>query len=66
MSPTILRTALMAGMLGSAGCTTAGPDFHRPAAAMPDRWSASAVRASSGREFSSPDARWWKVFNDAE
>lgn len=65
MSPMIFRTALTVGMLGLAGCAV-GPDFQRPAAALPDRWSVSAVQASNGRDSRSPDARWWKVFNDAE
>ncbi|MBY4674360.1 efflux transporter outer membrane subunit [Burkholderia multivorans] len=66
MSPMIFRTAIVAVMLGMAGCTTVGPDFQPPSAALPDRWSVSAVQMSKGRHPGSTDARWWKVFNDAE
>ncbi len=66
MSPMIFRAAIVAVMLGLAGCTTVGPDFQRPAVALPDRWSVSAVQRSNGRDPNSPDACWWKLFNDAE
>jgi len=66
MSPTTFRSAIVAVVLGLTACTTVGPDFQRPAAALPDRWSVSAVQTSNGEDPGSPDARWWKVFNDAE
>ena len=66
MSPIIFRTAIVALMCGLVGCTTVGPDFRRPTAALPDRWSGSAIQISDGRNLGSPDARWWKVYNDAE
>ncbi len=65
MSPMIFRIALVAGMLGLAGCAV-GPDFQRPSAALPDHWPVSALQAANGSDSDSPDANWWRVFNDAE
>jgi NodT family efflux transporter outer membrane factor (OMF) lipoprotein len=64
MSPMIFRTALVAAMLGLAGCTTVGPDFQRPAAALPDRWPVGAVRTGNEVDSVNLDARWWKAFHD--
>lgn len=70
MSSTIFRTVLVMGIAmgiaSLAGCTTVGPDFHRPVAALPDHWQGNAVKASANIDVDDPDATWWTIFNDAE
>lgn len=51
-----------------AGCTV-GPDFHRPNATLPARWTSDASGATSTSSVmgtGSLDPQWWGVFHDAE
>jgi NodT family efflux transporter outer membrane factor (OMF) lipoprotein len=67
-----LATALVAGCLSSAGCTTlseyvhngfkVGPNYKRPPAPVAEHWiDANDRRVRSEEE---DDSHWWTVFND--
>jgi NodT family efflux transporter outer membrane factor (OMF) lipoprotein len=47
------------------GCTV-GPDFKRPAAAVPDRWRGSVPATADGSPSAADDrlADWWTVFDE--
>jgi NodT family efflux transporter outer membrane factor (OMF) lipoprotein len=45
-----------------AGCASVGPDFHRPEAQVPAKWSEAGDPAFTTQ--TAPDADWWKAFND--
>jgi len=59
-SPLILAAALIAA---TAGCAV-GPDYSKPAAAAPARW----TETLAGGEAAAPDTvtAWWRTFNDPE
>jgi NodT family efflux transporter outer membrane factor (OMF) lipoprotein len=69
MSRLTSRIAVGLCMLGLAGCTV-GPDFHRPDASLPHRWTSSAPKPASTPASQvvagSLDPPWWNVFHDAE
>ncbi|WP_049623276.1 efflux transporter outer membrane subunit [Frateuria defendens] len=66
MSPLTRRVAAALYALGLAGCTV-GPDFHRPNAALPAQWTASAPQTPGSRLVPGDlDPRWWNAFGDAE
>lgn len=47
--------------LSAGGCTTLGPDFHRPEAPLQDRW----LESGEPQLLESAEARlWWTVFDD--
>lgn len=56
--------AVLAGTLFLVGgCTTVGPDFRRPEAALPQEWSPAKAPELQVRE--EADYRsWWRAFND--
>ena len=73
MKPLNARLVMGLFVVSLTACTV-GPDFHRPEASLPQRWTTDAVRHSSSAmsvsasrvEEGDVDARWWAVFQDAE
>ncbi len=56
-------TIIAAIIFTTGGCMRVGPDFTKPAATMPDSWSAMKdARIKSAK--ATDNARWWSVFND--
>jgi multidrug efflux system outer membrane protein len=53
--------ALALAALGLAGCTTVGPDYQRPASALP-----AAFPATGAAEKREIQADWWKLYGDAK
>src|SRR6185436_1198804 len=58
MRVSLLKTFLPALLL--AGCTTVGPDYKRPAIALP----AQFPESSEQKETTPIDARWWSLYGD--
>jgi outer membrane protein, multidrug efflux system len=56
--------AVGAGVL-FAGCTV-GPNYHRPAAAVPAKWDTAAPWREGTPMDSLPKGQWWEVFHDTE
>ncbi|PQV54201.1 efflux transporter outer membrane subunit [Paraburkholderia sp. BL21I4N1] len=70
MNTSISRIALGVCALSLTACTV-GPDFHRPAAALPARWEVGQTTPSLSAAPSqivdgALDPLWWNVFHDAE
>ncbi len=60
---TLAAVALSGALLLAGGCTTVGPDFQHPEAAVPQEWSqgqAAQVQVREGADYRS----WWRLFND--
>ncbi|SDR55350.1 efflux transporter, outer membrane factor (OMF) lipoprotein, NodT family [Paraburkholderia fungorum] len=75
MSLLTSRFAAGVSLLAMAGLTacTVGPDFQRPAAALPAHWrtdtrqpDADIAGTLSPVVDGTPDSQWWEVFHDAE
>lgn len=74
-----VRCTLVLCLFGLAACTV-GPDYHRPTAALPSRWTASVSASSSGGgevggggapsagrlSDDRLDLQWWASFHDPE
>jgi NodT family efflux transporter outer membrane factor (OMF) lipoprotein len=55
--------AVGGALILAGGCTTLGPDFKRPEAAVPEQWSptkASEIKVQEGADYRS----WWELFRD--
>lgn len=58
-------TALLAVVIFLAGCTTVGPNYRRPAVAVPADFR-NQVPEQPATTTSLGDEKWWTVFHDAE
>lgn len=62
--PAALASIAMAALLaGLAGCTV-GPNYKRPAAAVPAKWDVPEPWRESAPKDSTPKGEWWSVFHD--
>jgi NodT family efflux transporter outer membrane factor (OMF) lipoprotein len=60
-----LTVALAVGVLGLAGCMTAGPDYKPPTTATPTNWSSTLTAGLSGAPADTNLlSQWWTVFKD--
>lgn len=51
----------LALLLFAAGCTTVGPDYERPAVALP-----AVYAGAEAQQAARPAAEWWRSFGDAQ
>src|SRR5271156_2165104 len=59
-----LYAASLSGALAlSAGCTV-GPNYNRPAAAVPAKWDTTAPGVQAAPMDNLPKGAWWSVFHD--
>jgi len=62
--PWLMRAAfLFAGVLSLAGCTV-GPNYKRPAAAVPVKWEVAEPWREAAPRDAIPKTTWWTVFHD--
>src|SRR5512142_997238 len=66
MHPRTCFVAVAFSLLAS-GCTTVGPDFHKPDVPWLEQWHSTSLEpATAGPQQSPPPPvdDWWRVFND--
>lgn len=61
-----VKTALALGGLGLLSACAAGPDYQRPAFAVPAHYASSADWKTATPNAASPSAAWWNIYGDPE
>lgn len=60
----ILPAVLVSSALLVSGCAMVGPDFQKPEAEVPEKWSSVSDEEGIVRSETADHREWWKNFND--